>query len=144
MDSPTELDDYGRRLMPTILRHEAKYNPQRTFAMVAKSDNLEDGFLDVTFQQVAQAVDYASHWLQNRFENGDKPPRHTTLAYIGVPDLRYNILFYAGVQCRYKVRLSYILRYYKTLISDDRCFCLLLGTLPLSTCHCLNRHNVRG
>ncbi|KAE9367390.1 putative NRPS-like enzyme [Stipitochalara longipes BDJ] len=98
-------DNYGSRLMPTILHDEAKHNPQRTFAVVTRSDNLEDGFIEVTFEQVARAVNHVSHWLQARFENGDKPPRHTTLSYIGVPDLRYNILFYAAVQCGYKVVL---------------------------------------
>ncbi|KUJ17080.1 putative NRPS-like enzyme [Mollisia scopiformis] len=84
-------DNHGSRLMPTILHDEAKHNPQRTFAVVAKSDNLEEGFYQVTFEQVARAVNH--------------PLRHTTLSYIGVPDLRYNILFYAAVQCPYKVFL---------------------------------------
>jgi acyl-CoA synthetase (AMP-forming)/AMP-acid ligase II len=98
--------DYGRRLMPTILHFEAEHNPHRTFAIAAKSDNIEDGFHEVTFQQVAQAVNHVSHWLQARFESGNKPVHQTTLTYIGPPDLRYNILFYAAVQCRYKVRFS--------------------------------------
>jgi acyl-CoA synthetase (AMP-forming)/AMP-acid ligase II len=97
--------DYGRRLMPTILHYEAEHNPQRTFAIAAKSDNIEDGFQEVTFQQVAQAVNHVSHWFQARFESSNKPVHQTTLAYIGPPDLRYNIIFYAAVQCRYKVRL---------------------------------------
>ncbi|TAQ86650.1 hypothetical protein B7494_g5036 [Chlorociboria aeruginascens] len=98
--------NYGRRLMPTVLRSEAKHNPTRVFALAAKSDNVDDGFREVTFQQVAQATNYTSHWLQKRFENGNKPPKLVTLAYIGVPDLRYNILFYAAAQCRYKVFLT--------------------------------------
>jgi hypothetical protein len=99
--------DYGRRLMPTVLHAEAERNPQRPFAIVAKSENIEDGFQEVTFQQVSRAVNHVSLWLQGQFEeNGSKPPRHATITYIGVPDLRYNIIFYAAVQCRYKVQLA--------------------------------------
>ncbi|KAH6675144.1 putative NRPS-like enzyme [Halenospora varia] len=98
-------DKYGRRLMPTILRDEAKRNPQRTFAIAAISNTVEDGFRQITFEEVARAVNYVSMWLQSRFEDGDPPPRHATIAYIGVPDLRYNIFFYGAVQCRYKVFL---------------------------------------
>jgi acyl-CoA synthetase (AMP-forming)/AMP-acid ligase II len=94
---------YGRRLMPTILHLEAKNNPQRTFAIAAKSENIEGGFREVTFQQIAHAVNHVSHWLRRLFEDGNEPPRHATIAYIGVPDLRYNIIFLAAVQCRYQV-----------------------------------------
>jgi acyl-CoA synthetase (AMP-forming)/AMP-acid ligase II len=90
--------------MPTILQYEAEHNPERTFAIAAKSDNIEGGFHEVTFHQVTQAVNHVSLWLQARFESGNKSVHQTTLAYIGPPDLRYNILFYAAVQCRYKVR----------------------------------------
>lgn len=101
-------NNYGRRLMPTTLHHEAERNPLRTFAVVAKSDKIESGFTEVNFQQVARAVNYVAHWLQTRFESGAKPPRHATLTYIGVPDLRYNIIFYAAIQCRYKVSFLWI------------------------------------
>jgi acyl-CoA synthetase (AMP-forming)/AMP-acid ligase II len=129
-------NDYGRRLMPTVLHHETQRNPERTFAIVAKSDNIEDGFLTVTFGQVAQAVNHVSRWLETRFESGQKPPRHATLAYIGVPDLRYNILFYAAVQCRYKVRCPSTVRFCRQNLTWSRSFCPPLEILPLSIYHC--------
>ncbi|KAH8665697.1 putative NRPS-like enzyme [Tricladium varicosporioides] len=98
-------DKYGQRLMPTILRDEARQNPQRTFAIAAISNTVEDGFRQITFEEIARAVNYVSMWLQSLFEDDNPPPQHATIAYIGVPDLRYNIFFYGALQCRYKVFL---------------------------------------
>ncbi|TVY78270.1 Non-canonical non-ribosomal peptide synthetase FUB8 [Lachnellula suecica] len=98
-------ENYGSRLMPSILRNEAEINPKRKFAIIARSDNIEDGFVEVTFEQITRAVNFVSHWLRAKFEDGRDPPRHSTITYVGVPDLRYNILFYAALQCRYKVFL---------------------------------------
>jgi hypothetical protein len=132
--------DYGRRLMPTTLHCEAKPNPQRTFAIATKSDNIEDGFHEVSFQQVAQAVNHVSHWLQARFESSNKPVHQTTLAYIRPPDLRYNIIFYAAVQCRYKVRFPESLTIPKSvrwiLYQVSRSFFHLHEILLLSMCPC--------
>ena len=96
---------YGRRLLPCVLDDEAQANPQRVFAALARSNDLSQGFQDVVFQQVANAVNLVAYRLQAVF--GSKPDHEfETLTYIGLPDLRYNIVFYAAVKCGYKVILS--------------------------------------
>ncbi|KAL9032073.1 MAG: hypothetical protein Q9214_008122, partial [Letrouitia sp. 1 TL-2023] len=63
--------------------------------------DVSEGFQDVEFQQVARAVNYVAHRLQAVF--GSKPEyEFETVTYIGLPDLRYNIIFYAAVKCGYK------------------------------------------
>ncbi|KAL8725480.1 MAG: hypothetical protein Q9181_006402 [Wetmoreana brouardii] len=89
---------YGRRLLPAVLDQEAKVNPHRVFAAFAVSDDVSQGFRDVTFYEMAQAVDSMAYSLQSTF--GCSPAnRFETLTFIGVPDLRYNIVFYAAVKC---------------------------------------------
>lgn len=94
---------HGRRLLCSALHEEAARNPDRLFAIVAKTNDVADGYDHITFEQISRATNYVANWLQTRFENGAKPVPQTTLAYIGVPDIRYNIIFYAALQCRYKV-----------------------------------------
>ena len=92
---------FGRRLLPRILDDEAVSNPTRPFAAIPRSEDLADGFRDVTFAQVANAVNHVAFRLQAMFG----PPKHDfeTLTYVGIPDLRYNVVFYAAVKCGYKV-----------------------------------------
>ncbi|KAG6991078.1 hypothetical protein G7Y79_00057g090600 [Physcia stellaris] len=93
---------YGRRLLPCVLDDEAALNPERVFAIVPRSDDLSQGFNDVAFAQMANAVNYLAGRLQALF--GPKPEHHfETLTYIGISDLRYNVVFYAAVKAGYKV-----------------------------------------
>lgn len=93
---------YGQRLLPVVLDDEAEANPQRTFAAIPTSSDVSEGFRDVTFAQVAQAVDYFAYRLQAIFGSVLRY-EFETLTYVGVPDLRYNIVFHAAVKCGYKV-----------------------------------------
>lgn len=93
---------YGRRLLPHVLDDEAQVNPHRVFAAISRSNDLSDGFRDVYFAEMANAVNYMAHRLQTMF--GSTLDREfETLTYIGSPDLRYNIVFYAAIKCGYKV-----------------------------------------
>lgn len=95
---------YGKRLLPKVLDEQAQTNPDRIFAAIAKYDALHEAFRDVTFSQVAQAVNYLAHMLQSAF-GMTLNDRFETLTYIGVPNLRYSIVFYAAVKYSYKVWL---------------------------------------
>lgn len=99
-------ESYGKRLLCEVLLKEASRNPDRLFAIVYKSNDITDGFHRVTFKQVAVAAAHVSDWLQQVFDNGEKPTNHPTIAYCGIPDVRYSIFFFAAVQCGYKVRLT--------------------------------------
>ena len=101
MDTKATKSPFGRRLLPTVLDDEAVSNPRRPFAAIPRSEDLAHGFTDVTFAQVANAVNHVAFRLQCNLG----PLRHDfeTLTFVGIPDLRYNIAFYAAVKCGYKV-----------------------------------------
>ncbi|KAE8557065.1 hypothetical protein EYB25_001771 [Talaromyces marneffei] len=93
---------YGRRLLITTLEEKARSQPERVFCLLPRSSDLQDGFYEVTYKQIQTGVDYTARWLQNNF--GPFSPNET-IAYMGLPDLRYNIFFYAAVKLRLKVFL---------------------------------------
>ena len=100
---PQSGPQYGRRLMPHVLDAEAHTNPHRTFAAILKSSEISDGFVDITYGQMAHAVNFMAYRLQEFFGASLKYD-FETLTYFGLPDLRYNIVFYAAIKCGYKVR----------------------------------------
>ena len=54
-------DPCGKRLLPTLIDSVAASEPDRTWASVPISQNLEDGFLDISYGQLADAVDMLAH-----------------------------------------------------------------------------------
>ncbi|KAL9110163.1 MAG: hypothetical protein Q9227_005223 [Pyrenula ochraceoflavens] len=106
MERDADVEQYGRRLLPSILDAVAKDDPERTFTSIARSDRLEDGFRKVSFSQLAETVGYVAHKLKSRF--GTSIAGSDTLTYMGVPDLRYNLVFHAAVKCGYKLTSSKI------------------------------------
>lgn len=102
MDAQGQKPAYGRRLLVSILDEEALSMPNRAFAAIAKSADVSDGFQDVSIATIAAAVNFLACQLQSRYGAATKQD-FETLTYIGVPDLRYCIVFYAAVKCGYKV-----------------------------------------
>ena len=96
----TQSTPYGRRLMPAVLDAEASLNPTRIFASIPKTANLNDGFRDVYFAEVANATNLVAQWFQHFF--GSPKRDFETITYIGVLDLRYAIVQYAAMKCGYK------------------------------------------
>ena len=51
-------------------------------------------------RQVSQAVNKCAYWLEDLI---GRSTVFETLSYMGLPDLRYAIVFLAAVKCGYKV-----------------------------------------
>ena len=64
------------------------------------SSDLTQGFRDITMRQVSQAVNKCAYWLEHTV---GRSTVFETLSYMGLPDLRYAIVFLAAVKCGYKV-----------------------------------------
>ncbi|KAH8689541.1 putative NRPS-like enzyme [Talaromyces proteolyticus] len=96
------IAQYGRRLLVSVIEEEAKYNPDRVFAWIPKTSDLQDGFRPVTFKQIKVAIDWTVHWIRDNF---GETSVHETVSYVGVSDLRYNVFFYASLKLRLKVLL---------------------------------------
>ncbi|KAI9879042.1 MAG: hypothetical protein M1830_009784 [Pleopsidium flavum] len=93
---------YGARLLPKVVDDLAQSNPKRIYASIPYSSDLSQGFRDVTMLEVAQAVDYFAWWLD---EHIGRSTNFETLSYMGIPDLRYPVVFLAAVKCGYKLLL---------------------------------------
>ena len=92
---------YGCRLMPQVLA-EIGQHCDRTFAVTILSGN--QGYQEIKFSAVARAVDWLAFRLQSTLGVGDRG--RETIAYFGLSDLRYTIVFLAGVKCGYKVKFN--------------------------------------
>ena len=94
--------DCGERLLPQILDSLADTDPNRVYAAIPLSAQVSDGFQDITVASLANAVNRCCWWMQ------EKPGTSTTfdtIAYLGIADLRYAIVFLASVKCGRKVLL---------------------------------------
>ena len=91
---------YGSRLLPQVVDELARSDPNRIYATLPLSSDLARGFLDVTMLQVSQAVSECAYWLEHTIGRSSD---FETLSYMGLPDLRYAIIFLAAVKCGYKV-----------------------------------------
>ena len=97
---------YGRRLIPPLIDQRAEESPERSVWSIPVSSNLVDGFRDVSYGQVARAINRAAWWID---KNIGKSTTFETLAYMGPPDLRYSVLTVAAQKTGHTVsRTSYV------------------------------------
>jgi hypothetical protein len=94
---------YGSRLLPMVVDETARNQPDHPYAYVPISSNVGDGFKAVSFSDIATATNYMAIWIQ---KNLGLSNRFDTLAYMGLGDLRYVVVFLAAVKCGYKVQIS--------------------------------------
>lgn len=94
---------YGRRLLPVLVD---ELDPERLFARVPRSTHLQDGFIDVTCQIFARAINRAASWLEDTF---GKSLSFQTLAYFGPSDIRYCIFLLGASKVGYKASKLIIL-----------------------------------
>lgn len=100
MESVCIQNQYGRRLIPNLIDDFAENTPFRPFCSVPYSCNPKDGFRDVSFEEVAAAINKFAWWIESRF---GKSQTFQPLAYIGPPDLRYALLTVAAQKTGHKV-----------------------------------------
>lgn len=79
----------ANRLIPHILEEEARENPQRVIAMVAKTSDISEGFNEVNAEQFLRGVDFLAHWVDSY---KSKSSSAETFAFIGSQDFRYPII----------------------------------------------------
>ncbi|KAL8788720.1 MAG: hypothetical protein Q9213_001534 [Squamulea squamosa] len=96
----TRKSEYGSRLLPQVLDELAANESERIYAAFPKTADLKDGFRTVTMAQMAQAVNHMAWWLKDNIGTSSS---FETISYLGVPDIRYAIVFLAAVKCGYKV-----------------------------------------
>ncbi|KAJ9348646.1 putative NRPS-like enzyme [Paecilomyces variotii] len=93
--------EYGKRLFPHIIDERAQLGYSRPFAYIAKSPHAQDGFEEISYRRLANAINRASWWIVNNpspllSEGG-------IFAYVGSNDLQYLILAVAAVKTGRKI-----------------------------------------
>jgi acyl-CoA synthetase (AMP-forming)/AMP-acid ligase II len=97
---PPPSPECGRRLPPVLLDQTAAEDPERILYSIAKSNQMQDGFQDLTYKTVANAVNRCASWLKSTL--GTDKPR--VFCYLGPLDLRYIILVLAAPKAGHTVR----------------------------------------
>lgn len=100
MDPSKSGGEIGKRLIPQIIDAYAEYEPQRIWGTQARSDNISDGFNDITFKQLAHCVNHLA-WLMH--DQVGASTNFEAISYIGSADLRYCMVAWAAVKCGYQV-----------------------------------------
>ena len=99
-EPPKEAVSRPHRLLPAVLEHVARTDPQRIYAAIPKEANLDHGLRLVTFTEVLKAIDSFAWFLEN---NVGVSSSFDTLTYVGVDDLRYVVFFFACIKTGHKV-----------------------------------------
>uniref|UniRef100_A0A093VKL3 Linear gramicidin synthase subunit D n=1 Tax=Talaromyces marneffei PM1 TaxID=1077442 RepID=A0A093VKL3_TALMA len=92
---------YGRNVLPNMFDVKAKEASPRPYAYVLKTPNPSDGFDEVTYPMIANAVNRASWWLVNEVGLAEGE----VFGYMGPSDLRYLVLILASAKTGRKIML---------------------------------------
>ena len=92
----------GSMLWPSLVDHIATSGYSRPYASIARSQDPADGFEDISYARLANAVNRACHWLDSNLSKCME--KSDTFAYLGPNDLRYVILGCAALKTSRKVR----------------------------------------
>lgn len=86
---------YGERLITSLIDAIASEDPSRAWASIPQDDDdLSKGFVDISYKQLANAVNHAAWWLRENLTG--ETSIFETIAYTGPKDLRYPILAVAA------------------------------------------------
>ncbi|KAL8643143.1 MAG: hypothetical protein Q9226_008429 [Calogaya cf. arnoldii] len=97
--SKTTEPKYGARLIVQLIDYVAQTSPDRCFCLVPAADLAKNGFEEVSYGQMANAINRVAWWLREHF---DRPVGTESLGYIGPPDLRYTLLTLAAQKAGFK------------------------------------------
>ena len=104
---PRRQVETGRRLLPMAIDQFAAEEPNKVWASIPRSDELADGFRDITYREFADAIDRAAWWLETVVGKGGHR-LFETFAYTGPKDLRYPIIAIAAIKIEKKVRPNHL------------------------------------
>ncbi|KAJ9194745.1 hypothetical protein DTO164E3_7166 [Paecilomyces variotii] len=109
----------GRRLFASVLDDLAQKSPDKKACVIPKGAEVSDGFRDLTFKELAHAVNYTSWWIEKKL---GRSSNLETLSYMSANDIRYIVFVIACNKTGYKALLP------STRNSDDAFLHLLKAT----------------
>ncbi|KAJ5945718.1 NRPS-like enzyme [Penicillium verhagenii] len=92
----------SRKLLAAEVDLLAKSDPGRRFGLIPRSGQIEDGFREITFRDLARAVNAMSWWME---KNIGKPTQGETISYLGNNDVRYIVFMLASHKLGYTIFL---------------------------------------
>ncbi|KUI66503.1 hypothetical protein VM1G_01339 [Cytospora mali] len=94
----------GKRLLPPIIDELAQEDPNRPWASIPRDDYaLPQGFVDISYAALANAINKLA-WLIER--SIGRSNSFETIAYLGIPDIRYHMIQMAVCKTGHKVLYS--------------------------------------
>ncbi|KAF1849275.1 acetyl-CoA synthetase-like protein [Cucurbitaria berberidis CBS 394.84] len=103
LNSSDDILPYGRRLIPTIVDHNAKTQPDRACFSIPRSEVLQDGFRDISWRTYANAINKTAHFIQGKIGRSSS---FETVMYLGFPDLRAFLVLVALIKTGHKALFS--------------------------------------
>lgn len=119
--------------LPQLVSKRARENSQGTLARIPVGPTYLNGFKDVSYVQLHNAINVTTTLLLQTF---GKSKTFETLAYIGPTDLRYFVVMTAGMKAGYKVRSRSSIPGAGLTSFDERSSCLLQGIAWQHTYRC--------
>lgn len=78
--APGGGQEYGRRLIPTLVDEMAAFTPDHVYASIPRHQDFTGGFENVTSRKLARAVNRAAFWIDEKI---GKSAKFETIAYLG-------------------------------------------------------------
>lgn len=95
------------RALASRIDHYALHEPGKTYMSVTRqTEAMHFHVRDVTYQEFARAINQACWWLDRAL--GDGHETFEAFTYFGPPDLRWTILFVAGIKTRRQVSIGHL------------------------------------
>lgn len=91
------------RSLTAVVDRLAAETPQNLWVKAPKSSDGKVGWHDVTWLQLARAVDAMAHWMETHLGPATE---NEAVAYMAIGDIRYPIVILATMKTGYKVRLE--------------------------------------
>lgn len=90
-------------LLPTLIDERARLEPDRLYCAFLKTVNVNDGVVKLSYSEFANAVNRLAWFIEETFGKSDD---FTTLAYVGLTDIRYALVTLAAAKTGHKVKMS--------------------------------------
>ena len=97
-DHDVEVDD-PNLLLPSLIDKRARETPDRLFCGIFQSLDV-DSLLKITYGKYANAINRVAWWIKENLGEGQG---HPVIAYLGPPDILYNILSLAACKVGHQV-----------------------------------------
>ncbi|KAI9643342.1 hypothetical protein NHQ30_007961 [Ciborinia camelliae] len=100
-----DLDlDESNLLLPAVIDLRAQAEPNKLFCALLNSANVQDGLVNVSYSDYANAINRCSWWLEEKLGKGDGLTLKT-IGYFGPPDIRQTIVALAVSKINHKALL---------------------------------------